>query len=156
MAQRSEGAQGVEAARPAGQPRGFSVLHLSALRRPRVLLGLFAMLLLLYALLWSDRFVVNQLGPFAPLAMVVVAGGPACGGGTVAPGALPGAAPAGHCAQCRLPLDRRRGTPAVYPSPSALPALGVLSCRAVYARNGNRSWIDGRRHYRRCGRVVLS
>ncbi len=75
MAQRSEGAQGVEAARPAGQPRGFSVLHLSALRRPRVLLGLFAMLLLLYTLLWSYRFVVNQLGPFAPLAIVVVAGG---------------------------------------------------------------------------------
>ena len=43
--------------------------------RPKVLLAVAAVLLLLYALLWGYRFVINQLGPFAPLALVVLAAG---------------------------------------------------------------------------------
>src|SRR5262245_35343754 len=43
--------------------------------RPKALLALGAVLLLLYTLLWGDRFVVSQLGPFAPLALVVLAAG---------------------------------------------------------------------------------
>jgi hypothetical protein len=44
------------------QSAGFHILH------PKVLLALGAVLLLLYALLWGYRFVVSQLGPFAPRA----------------------------------------------------------------------------------------
>ncbi len=44
------------------------------LRHPRVLLTLGGILLLSYAVLWIYRFTVRQLGPFAPLAFVVVGG----------------------------------------------------------------------------------
>jgi membrane-associated phospholipid phosphatase len=74
MAEHHEGAHTLEDAHPATQSGGLSVPLLNVLRRPCVLFWLLIVLLLLYALLWVYRFVVNQLGPFAPLAIVVVAG----------------------------------------------------------------------------------
>jgi len=53
--------------RSPSQSAGFHIL------RPKVLLALGAVLLLLYTLLWGYRFVVSQLGPFAPLALIVLA-----------------------------------------------------------------------------------
>jgi len=54
--------------------RNVILSWVKTLRRPRMLIGLCAVLLLLYALLWMYRFIVNQLGPFAPLAFVVGGG----------------------------------------------------------------------------------
>ena len=47
--------------------QSFILSWIKELRRPRILLGLCAVLLLLYALVWVYRFVVSQFGPFAPL-----------------------------------------------------------------------------------------
>src|SRR5438128_10529147 len=74
MAEPTEGAREVTGTQPLAPSRGLTGRVLRALRRPRVLLGLGALLLLLYALLWGYRFVVGQLGPFAPLAIAVVGG----------------------------------------------------------------------------------
>src|SRR6266498_263537 len=74
MAEPTEGARDVAGTQPVAPSRGLTGRVLRALRRPRVLLGLFALLLLLYALLWGYRFIVGQLGPFAPLAIAVVGG----------------------------------------------------------------------------------
>src|SRR5262245_40193273 len=72
MAEPAEGRQGVAGSQPIAPSRGWTGRLLRALRQPRVLLGLFALLALLYALLWAERFLVGQLGPFAPLAIAVV------------------------------------------------------------------------------------
>lgn len=63
-----------EAAQPTTEPPLFIRSWIQALRRPQILLSLCVVILLLYALVWMYRFVVNQLGPFAPLAFVVGAG----------------------------------------------------------------------------------
>src|SRR5439155_15797993 len=74
MTESTEGARDVAGTQAVAPSRGLTGRLQRALRRPRVLLGLCALLLLLYALLWGYRFVVGQLGPFAPLAIAVVGG----------------------------------------------------------------------------------
>src|SRR5262245_48307126 len=74
MAEPTESGQDVTGMQPPAPSRGWAGRLLRALRRPRVLLGLVALLLLLYALLWGERFLVGQLGPFAPLAIAVIGG----------------------------------------------------------------------------------
>src|SRR5262245_2011673 len=72
MAAPSEGAQDVAGSQPSASSQGWTGRLLRALRRPRVLLRLGALLLLLYALLWMYRFLVGELGPLAPLAIAVI------------------------------------------------------------------------------------
>src|SRR5262245_44612959 len=72
MAEPTKGAQGMAGLQPIAPSHGWSGNLLRALRQPRMLLKLFALLLLLYALLWIERFLVGELGPFAPLAIAVI------------------------------------------------------------------------------------
>ena len=74
MAEPTDNTQDVAGTQPVAPSRGLTGQLLRALSRPRVLLGLVALLLLLYALLWTERFLVAQLGPFAPLAIAVLGG----------------------------------------------------------------------------------
>src|SRR5690242_19100383 len=73
MADSKNEAQGGADSQPIAPSCGWISLGLRrALRQPRVLLGVGTLLLLLYALLWMYRFLVGELGPFAPLAIALI------------------------------------------------------------------------------------